>query len=214
MRYVNNTSTEIRLVSGDVRDASERFVVIGRDPLLRSHYQQLTGHPFRKLPAWWMQDCPVDVARAEDRSLHVFATTFRPSDSARRVPQQVKRLQSAIEYPLARMMALCDAQEVAMTPISCRAPDVVAAGMVRIIWDISVAAFLDVSGPFKETKPTRFTIYSTTDLQPFIDVLDRGHYASMSHSLLFNTEVRFNQAKRTRYFARRKFKYRRAADGS
>jgi hypothetical protein len=213
MRYENDTLTEIRLVSGDVRDATERFVVIGRDPVLREHYQQLTAKPFAKLSAWWMQEFPVQVSRADDRGLNVLATTFRPSDSSRRRPQQINRLQSAVEYPLARMLSLCNAHEVAMAPISCRAPDVVATGMVRIIWDISVAAFLNVSGPFKSTKPTRFTIYCLGDLQPFVDVLDRGHYPCMNHGWLFNTEVQCDRAKRARYLTRRKLKYRRAKEG-
>lgn len=213
MRYENDTLTEVRLVSGDVRDATERLVVVGRDPVLRNHYQQLTGKPFAKLPAWWMQEFPVQVSRAPDRRLNVFATTFRPSDSTRRRMHQVHRLQSAVEYPLARMLSLCNATEVAMVPISCRAPEVVATGMVRIIWDISVAAFLNVSGPLGRTKPTRFTIYCLADLQPFIDVLERAHYPSMNHGWLFNTEVQCNRGKRTRYLVRRKFKYRRAKDG-
>jgi len=213
MRYENDTTTAIRLVSGDVRDARESFIVIGRDPALRTHYEQLTGKPFTKFSAWWMQNFPVQVSRADDRSLNVFATTFRPSHSSRRRRQQIDRLQTAVEYPLARMLSLCDATEVAMVPISCRAPEVVATGMVRIIWDISVAAFLNVSGPFKRTKPTLFTIYCDDDIQPFVDVLDRGHYPSLNHGWLFNTEVQCNRAKRARYLARRKFKYRRAVDG-
>lgn len=96
-----------------------------------------------------------------------------------------------------------------MIPLSCRAPDVVALGMIRIIWDISVAAFLNVSGPFKKVKPRLFTIYCDTDLQPFIDVLEFGHYAALRHGWLFNLELSCNRAKRSRYFGRRKFKYRR-----
>ena len=111
------------------------------------------------------------------------------------------------------MISLCGATEIAMVPFSCRAPDVVATGMVRIIWDISVAAFLNVSGPMKRIKPTLFTIYCHSDLQPFLDVLDRGEYPSIDHGWLFNTEVQCNPAKRARFLARRGFKYRRTTDG-
>ena len=213
MRYTNGTSTELHLVSGDIRDAREPFVVIGRDPTLREHYCRLTGKPFARLSAWWMQECPVQVSRASDGSLNVFATTFRPSESSQRRSRQIRRLQSAIENPLARFLGLCKATEVALAPISCRAPEVVASGMVRIIWDMSVAAFLHVPGPFKDTKPTRFTIYCQADLQPFIDVLDRGDYASLDNGWQFNTEVQCHRAKRARYLARREFKYRVAGDG-
>jgi len=212
MRYVNDTLTEIRLVTGDIRDTKDRFIVVGRDETLRGHYQQLTGKPFAKLTGW-MQAFPVQAIRAADRSVNVLATTYRPSDTTRRQSRQVRDLQSALEYPLAHMLSLCDATEVAMVPISCRAPLVVATGMIRIIWDISVAAFLDVQGPLKSTKPTVFTIYCNTDVTPFVDVLDKGHYPSITNGWLFNTEVQCNRAKRARYLTRRKFKYRRATDG-
>lgn len=211
MRFINDTQTEIRLVTGDIRDAKERFIVVGRDETLRSHYQQLTGKPFSTLTGW-MQSFPVQTSRAEDRQLNVLATSYRPSDSTRRPSQQVRNLQSAIEYPIAHMLSLCDATEVAMVPISCRAPTVVATGMIRIIWDISVAAFLHVQGPLKSTKPTVFTIYCNTDVTPFADVLDNGHYPSLNNGWLFNTEVQCNRAKRSRYLTRRKFRYRRVAD--
>ena len=211
MRYVNDTLTEIRLVLGDVRAAAEKFVVIGRDANLREHYQQLTGQPFAGLSGS-LAESQVQVSRATDRGLNVLATTFRPSASSRRRAQQIDKLQAAIEYPLAHMLSLCDATEVALAPISCRAPDVVANGMIRMIWDISVAAFLNVSGPCKSNKPIAFTIYCQDDLQPFVDVLARGHYASMKHGWLFNTEVQCNRAKRARYLASRRFKYRCTGD--
>ena len=209
MRYTNGTLTEIRLVAGDIRDAKESFVVIGRDQSLRCHYEELTGKPFSKMTGV-MEGLPVQTSRAEDRRLHVLATSYRPRDSARRQARQIYDLQSVIEYPLTQMLSWCDATEVAMVPISCRAPTVVATGMIRVIWDISVAAFLDVEGPMKSTKPTVFTIYCNSDLKPFIDVLDNGHYASMSNGWLFSTELQCSRAKLARYLARRKFKYRRA----
>ena len=61
--------------------------------------------------------------------------------------------------------------------------------------------------------PTLFTIYCDSDLQPFVDVLDSGHYASLSHGWLFNTEVQCDRAKRARYLGRRRFKFRRTRDG-
>ncbi len=46
--------------------------------------------------------------------------------------------------------------------------------MIRIIWDIAVAAFLDVNGPLKTVKPAVITIYCQTDIKPFVDVLEHG----------------------------------------
>ena len=208
MRYENGTRTAIQLVQGDVRDAPEPFVVIGREPKLKEHYERRTGTSFRELRSY-LQCFPVEVAQSSNRQLTVLRTTFRPSESSRREPKQVDNLQSAVEYPLAQQIRKCNAKQIAMVPLSCRAPRVVALGMVRMIWDISVAAFLDVSGPFKSVKPTLFTIYCDTSLQPFIDVLESGHYPGLRHGWLFNLEVGCHRAKRTRYFARRKFKYRR-----
>ncbi len=85
--------------------------------------------------------------------------------------------------------------------------------MVGIIWDISGAVLLNVPGPFKRTKPTLFTIYCQADMQPFIDVLDCGHYASMNHRWLFNAQVQCNPNKLARYLAQPKFKYRRVSKG-
>lgn len=212
LRYENGTQTAIQLIRGDVREAPDSFVVIGRDPALRAHYEKRTGTEFREL-ASWLRVFPVEIAQANDQSLTVLRTSFRPSSRSRHRLKQIDRLQSAIEYPLAQNIRKCHAREIALVPISCRAPGVVASGMIRILWDISVAAFLDVSGPFQRTKPRLFTIYCDCDLQPFIDVLDSGHYPSLRHGWLFNTEVGCNRAKRARYLARRKFKYRRVRDG-
>ena len=127
-----------RAGSGDIRDAPESFIVIGRDPGLKTHYEQRTGNPFTELSSW-LREFPVELSSANDRSLSVFRTSFRPSDSSRGRPKQINRLQSAIEYPLAETISKYNAQQIAMIPISCRAPEVVATGMIRIIWDISVA---------------------------------------------------------------------------
>lgn len=208
MRYVNGTLTEIRLISGDIRDARHHFVVLGRDETLRHHYQQLTGRPFSKLTGW-MQAFPVQASLADNRGLSILATSFRPAGSRRHQSRQVRDLQSAVEVPLAHMLSTCNATEVAMVPLSCRAPAVVATAMIQMIWDISVAAFLDAPCPLKAAKPTIFTIYSNTGVTPFADVLEHGHYPSTTNGWLFNTEIQFNRAKRSRYLARRKFRYRR-----
>jgi hypothetical protein len=211
MRYENGTHTAIELIRGDIRDAPESFVVIGRDPDLKSHYASLTGATFNE-GSMWLGAFPVEFAQTNNQSLNVLRTWFRPSESSHRRFKEIARLQSAIEYPLVQNMRKCNGTQIAMVPISCRAPLVVATGMIRMIWDISVAAFLHISGPLKCTKPTLFTIYCNSDLQPFFDVLDSGYYASLRNGWLFNTEISCNRAKRARYLARRKFKYHRATD--
>ncbi len=152
MYYENSTNTAIQLIHGDIRDATDQFVVIGRDPILKAHYEQRTRSKFAALSSW-LHYFPVQISRASDHNLTVFRTSFRPSSSTRRRPKEINRLQSAIEYPLAETISKCNATQIAMIPISCRAPEVVAAGMIRMIWDISVAAFLHVSGPLKRTQP-------------------------------------------------------------
>ncbi len=117
------TLTEIRLVTGDVRRARERFVVVGRDLTLREYYRRLTGNPFSCLSGV-MREFPVLISQADDRSLTVLATSYRPSSSSRRQSQQIRNIQSAIEYPLAHFLSLRNASEIAMVPVSCRAPTV------------------------------------------------------------------------------------------
>jgi hypothetical protein len=211
LRYENHTTTALELVRGDIRDAPESFIVMGRDPDLKAHFERRTGNPFTELSSW-LRDFPVQLSRASDGGLTILRTHVRPSGSSRHRHKQISRLQTAIEIPLAH--TLCDAKQIAMIPLSCRAHNVVASAMIRIIWDISVAAFLNVTGPLSNAKPSRFTIYCNSDLQPLIDVLESGHYASLNHGWLFNTEVQCDRAKRARYFARRRFKYRRTSDGS
>ncbi len=43
--------------------------------------------------------------------------------------------------------------------------------MVRMIWDISVAAFLNVQGPVRKVKPIQFKIYCIAGIEPLMDAL-------------------------------------------
>jgi hypothetical protein len=210
IRYENHTTTAIELVRGDIREAPESFIVIGRDPELKAHFEQRTGNPFSGLSSW-LQALPVQLSVASDRSLSILRTPIRPFGSSRHRQKQISRLQGALEMPLVH--TFCNAKRIAMVPVSCRAPDVVASAMIRMIWNISVAAFLGAPSVFPTAKPALVTIYCNTDLQPFIDVLESGHYASLNHGWLFNTEVQCNRAKRARYFVRRRFKFERRGDG-
>jgi len=210
MRYENHTMTAIELVRGDIRDVPESYIVIGRDPDLKAHFERRTGSPFTSLSSW-LGGFPVQISQKSDRSLSVLRTPIRPSESSRHRQRQISRLRTALELPI--VYAFCDAKQIAMVPVSCRAPEVVATAMIGMIWDISVAAFLNVNSVLTSAKPTRFTIYCSTDLQPFVDVLDSGHYASLNHGWLFNTEVQCDPAKRARYLARRRFKFRRTNHG-
>lgn len=210
MRYENHTTTAIELVRGDIREAPESFILIGRDPDLKAHFERRTGNPFAALSSW-LREFPVQLSRSNDHSLSILRTPIRPSGSSRHRQKQISRIHSALELPLVH--TFCDAERIAMIPVSCRAPDVVASAMIRMIWDISVAAFLNVTSVFPAAKPKLFRIYCDKDLQPFIDVLDSGHYASLTHGWLFNTEVQCDRAKRARYLGRRKFKFHRTEDG-
>lgn len=210
MLYENHTSTTLELVRGDIRKAPEAFVVIGRDPKLQKHFEERTGRRFNALSSW-LRDFPVQLTHSNDGALSVLRTAIRPSGSSRQRHKQISRLQSALEMPIAHTFST--AKHIAMVPVSCRAPEVVAHAMVRIVWDISVAAFLNVHSVFPIARPERFRIYCDTDLQPFIDVLESGHYASLNHGWLFNTEVQCNRAKRARYLSRRRFRFYRAKDG-
>ncbi len=140
MIYKNSTSTRIELLNGDIREADERFVVIGRDPLLKDHFEARTGNAFRS-DLSWLRDTPLELSRSNDRSLSAIRILYRPRSRPRGLEQQVERLRSEVEYPLAHAIAWCDANCIAMCPISCRRPEVVATATVRMIWDISVAAF-------------------------------------------------------------------------
>lgn len=213
MIYKNSTSTWIELVQGDVRDADERFVIIGRDPSLKTYFESQTGNAFRS-DLSWIRDVPLELSRSQDRSLSVVRSLYRPRNRPRDLQQQVERIRSAIEFPLARTIAWCDATRIAMAPISCRQPDVVATAMIRMIWDISVAAFLNVSGPLKTVKPTLFRIYCIDDLQPFINAFGTRQDCRLDYGWLFNTEVSCNRAKRKRFGDRSGFRFRHLKSGN
>ncbi len=212
MIYKNSTSTWIELAQGDVRDAEERFFVIGRDPSLKTHFESQTCNTFRS-DLSWIRDTPLELSQSQDRSLSVVRSLYRPSNRPRDTQRQVERLRTRVEYPLAHAIASCDATRIAMAPISCRRPDVVATAMVRMIWDISVAAFLNVSGPFKRCKPTIFKIYCIKDIQPFVDALGTRQDCNLSYGWLFNMEVSCNRAKRKRFTDRSGFRFRRLKSG-
>ena len=206
MRYENHTMTSIRLIEGDIRDASEAYVLIGRDPNLSTHYERKNGCSFKPCSSW-LSSFPVQQCSNSD--LSVLRTKIRPSESSRNRQKQITRLRTAIEIPLVH--AFHEAKEVALVPISCRAENVVATAMIRMLWDISVAAFLNTGPSMPTLKPSQFSIYCTTSLQPFVDVLESGHYASINHGWLFNTAVQCDRSKRARYLKRRRFKFFRAA---
>lgn len=209
MRYENHTTTAIELVQGDIRDAPENYIVIGRNPALKAHFEQRTKASFKALTSW-LSEYPVELSRTFDSSFMVLRTSLRPSSSSRQRQKQVAKLHQAIELPLVRTFR--HAQRIAMVPLSCRNPAVVATAMVRMMWDISVAAFLNADQMLVAAKPTLFTIYCDRDPQPFIEVLDSGHYASLKHGTLFSMEVQCNPVKRARYLKRRRFKFRRVSD--
>lgn len=202
MYYENHTRTTLRLIHGDLRGATDSLVVIGRDPNLRNHFEQVTQSGFQSLPSWF-RDFPVQVSQGNGRT--VLRTWVRPTSSSRNQERQIRRLRSAIQWPLA--FTRSDIEHVALAPVSCRSPRVVAQAMVRMIWDISVAGFLGASLPYPLIKPTRFSIYSTSSLQPIIDVLEKGHYPSLRNDWLFNTAVGIDRSKLATYLQHRKFRF-------
>lgn len=211
MRYQNSTSTILELVHGDIRDAPERFVVIGRDPRLKNLFEEKTGRPFSTMS--WLHGAPATLSRANNRSLAVLRITNGPTGTTRHRLREIRRFQSAVEFPIAKAISWCDATEIAMVPISCRRPDVVAVCMIRIIWDISVAAFLHAYGPMKHTKPVLFRIYCHSGVEPFVEALQGREYADLDHGFLFIGELQCNRAKRARFVARRQFRFRPIIDG-
>jgi hypothetical protein len=210
MRFANSTRTELRLANGDVRDVVDRLLVIGRDPALKRHYEERLGRSFTT-PAW-LRPFRAEFAEAHDRSIAVLRIPFRPRGSSRRRPQEIDRMQAALEHPLALAISRTNATSIALVPLSCRRPDVVAAGMVRTIWDISVAAFLDVPGPLGEAKPGVFAIFAWASLDPFVIELTRGHYPCLKNGWLFNTAVQCDRSKRARYLRRRRFRFHQLDD--
>ncbi len=207
MIFKNSTSTWIELVHGDIREAEERFVVIGRDPLLQAHFEAKTGNTFRS-DLSWLRDTQLELSQSNDRLLSVVRIRYRPRNRPREFEQQVDRLRSEVEYPLAHAIAWCDANSIAMCPISCRRPEVVATAMVRMIWDISVAAFLNVDGPFRTVKPTKFRIYCLDSIQPFVDALGSRQDCHTDQGWLFSMGILCNQAKRKRFTDRSGFRFR------
>ncbi len=213
MIYKNSTSTRIELVHGDIREADERFVVIGRDPLLKAHFEARTGNAFHS-DLSWLRGTRLELSRSSGRSLSAVRIRYRPRNRPRGFEQQVERLRSEVEYPLAHAIAWCDANRIAMCPISCRRPEVVATAMVRMIWDISVAAFLNVKGPFRTVKPTEFKIYCIAGIQPLMDALGSRQDCSIDHGWLFSMDVSCNRAKRKRFTDRCGFRFRHLKSGN
>ncbi len=213
MIYKNSTSTRIELVHGDIREADESFVVIGRDPLLKKHFEARTGSAFRS-DLSWLRGTPLEFSRSNDRSLSAVRIRYRPRSRPRGLEQQVDRLRSELEYPLASAIAWCEANCIAMCPLSCRQPEVVATAMVRMIWDISVAAFLNVQGPFRKVKPIQFKIYCIAGIEPLMDALGARQDCSLDHGWLFSMDVSCNRAKKKRFTDRCGFRFRHLTSGS
>ncbi|MBA3312813.1 MAG: hypothetical protein H0T47_05900 [Planctomycetaceae bacterium] len=213
MIYKNSTSTWIELVHGDIREADERFFVIGRDPFLKTHFEARTGNAFRSNLSW-IRGTPLELSRSNDRSLSAVRIQYRPRNRPRGFEEQVERLRSEVEYPLAHAIAWCDANRIAMCPISCRRPEVVATAMVRMIWDFSVAAFLNVTGPFRTVKPTLFRIYCIDGIHPLVDALGSRQDCGFDHGWLFSMEICCNRAKRKRFTDRCGFRFRHLKSGN
>ncbi len=203
MLYKNHTSTSIELIEGDIRDAQETRILIGRNPELKAHFEKRVGCRF-KPPSSWLSHFPVQQA-SNDESLSVLRTTIRPKGSTSQRHRQIRRLREGVQLPVLHSMP--GAQEIAMTPISCRRHDVVATAMVQMMWDISIASFLNIKFWTETAKPEKFKIYCTASLQPFVDVLETGHYASVNHGWLFNTAIQCDPRKRLRYLKRNRFKF-------
>lgn len=209
MRYQNRTRTEIRLVVGDVRDAPESAVFLGRDPELRAHFTQRTGRPFATpAESGWLRHFPVETSYADDGSLSVMATSHRPRGSARRRKGAAYALQAAVAFPLVELLRQSGAATVALVPLSCRQPELVAENMIATLWSISVATFLNLA-PASIRPPERFTIYSRDTVEPFVDALERRAYLSHHVALLTSAGLTCNRAKRTRFEARQGFPFRR-----
>ena len=102
MIYKNSTSTWIELAQGDVRDADERFFVIGRDPSLKTYFESQTGNVFRS-DLSWIRDVPLELSRSQDRSISVVRSLYRPRNRPRDLQTASRTgFRSAIEFPLAR----------------------------------------------------------------------------------------------------------------
>lgn len=208
MVYENHTSTSIRLVRGDVRDAPESFVVIGRNSTLKTHYEERTASKFEPLDNFFI-DPHIQICRHE--KLSVIRNTHRPKFAPKNPQKEAQELQLAVGIPMA--LEFAKAKRVAMVPLSFRQPKIVAKAMVRMIWDISVASFLNVDRSFEFMKPYQFTIYCDAPLDPLIDELENGHYASLKHGWHFYSDVYNDSRIRHRYFNNDRFKFFRLANG-
>lgn len=198
---------------GDIREADERFFVIGRNPFLKTHFEARTGNAFRSSLSW-IRETPLKLSRSNDRSISAVRIRDKSRNRPRTFEGQVDRLRSVVEYPLAQAIAWCDANRIAMCPISWRRPEVVATAMVRMIWDISVAAFLNVSGPFSTVKPSLFIVYCIDGIQPLVDALGSRQDCGFDQGWLFNLELSCNQAKRKRFTDRCGFQFRHLKSGN
>ncbi len=209
MLYENQTETRIELIRGDIRDATDAYVVIGRNAELKSHYEQLTCSKFETLNSLLI-DPKVQICRSE--KLSVIRTTHRPKYTLKQPLTQARELQFAVQTPIA--LEFSNAKTVAMTPISFRQPGIVSRAMIRMIWDISVASFFKVKRSYEFIKPRQFTIFCDGPLDPFVDELENGHYASLKHALLLRPDVHCSPGVRKRYFANNRFKFFRVSNGA
>lgn len=212
MIYKNSTSTCLELVHGDIRDAEERFVIIGRDASLKNHFESKTENEFRS-DLSWLRHTQVEYSRSADRAFAALRVLRRPRSRPQGFEEQVERLRAEVQWPLAHAISWSDAERIAMSPISCRKPEIVAHAMVRMIWCISVAAFLNTKGPLGNVKPKHFRIFSIDGIQPFVDALGSRQVCNIDNGWLFNLDLACSKAKRKRFIDRAGFPFRHLESG-
>jgi len=150
-----------------------------------------------------------ELLRIPHREQVVLRVPYRPSGSSRRVQFEARQIQSQLSLALPTTLAQCSVNRIAMIPVSCRNKAAVFAGMTRIIWDLSIAAFLNTHPPLQNRIPNSVDIYCKSNADGFADYIENGHYASVNHGWHFNTAISCDRAKRARYLRRGRFRFKR-----
>lgn len=205
MRFANHTSTEIELVVGDVRQFDASLTVVGRDSDLRRHYS--SSFPNAATDDRIIDGFPVELVESNDRMRAALFSNIRPRGSTRHRVREINRIHASLVLPLCFAITRYSADIIDIAPLSCRRPDTTAYATIRMLWDISVASFLDVDSMFLNYTPKLFRLFVRDSLDPYISVLNDSHYTSLNHGYLFNTEVQCNRGKRERYLRRNRFRF-------
>ncbi|MBD3240570.1 MAG: hypothetical protein GF331_08300 [Chitinivibrionales bacterium] len=191
--YTNKSKVVVRLLQGDVREASNvDAVVFGRNRVLRRHYEEQAGHEFRAATdtTYSLQfldyhsngtefvisaPCNRGTTRQVSEGRHVVGLTDRTYHAVSKASELLKK------PPAGRGGSPVYTGRIALVPLTWRAPDRVAFCTVYALWALTV--FVIHGAPLYQYGvcpiPERIDIVADKGIESVMNVLDNAEYADM-----------------------------------